>query len=133
RGGPAYAPSIAPSERSNVGLAPRYRPVSGVGAGADPNRARRSSTFTASTRPWNDENQRPSSFLAQPQTSRPSERKSTLLSNVTGPQSSSGAASDDDDEEGWASRVKKREKKKKGGKREKKEGSALDGLWPVVD
>lgn len=133
RGGPAYAPSIAPSERSNVGLAPRYRPVSGVGAGADPNRARRSSTFTASTRPWNDENQRPSSFLAQPQTSRPSERKSTLLSNVTGPQSSSGAASDDDDEEGWASLVKKREKKKKGGKKEKKEGSALDGLWPVVD
>lgn len=134
RGGPAYAPSIAPSERSNVGLAPRYRPVSGAGAGADANRARRSSTFTSSTRPWNDENQRPPSFLAQTQTSRPAaERKSTLLSNVTGPPSNSGAASDDDDEEGWASLVKKREKKKKGGKKEKKEGSALDGLWPVVD
>jgi hypothetical protein len=40
--GAGYAPSLAPSERSNVGLAPRYRPVSIL-------QEKRSSTFTSGT------------------------------------------------------------------------------------
>ena len=62
--GPGYAASVAPSERSNVGNASRYRPVS-VNP-ANPNGAaaqKRSSTFTASTlRPWADYGRR-NSFI----------------------------------------------------------------------
>ena len=46
--GQGYTPSIAPSERSNVGLASRYRPVSTF-LGANQPMSKRSSTFTSST------------------------------------------------------------------------------------
>ncbi|KAH6854380.1 hypothetical protein B0I37DRAFT_28838 [Chaetomium sp. MPI-CAGE-AT-0009] len=80
--GGAYAPSIAPSERSNIGLPGRYRPVSHVPAAATASHLRKSSTMSGA--------------ITQPSIS------------VT----RSGSASDDDDEEGWEAMKAKREKKK---------------------
>lgn len=138
QGHQGYAPSIAPSERSNVGMASRYRPVSM--AGQDPQTAR-SSTFTSALKPWN-ENQRPNSVV--PSHPQPSDRKSTSLATVTvrsvsapsretltGKQNSKGAVSDDDDDEGWADMMKSREKKKSSWKL-KKETSALGDLLHMV-
>ncbi|KAH6625955.1 hypothetical protein B0J18DRAFT_408344 [Chaetomium sp. MPI-SDFR-AT-0129] len=84
QGGGTYAPSIAPSERSNVGLPGRYRPVSHVpAAAATSSHLRKSSTMSGA--------------IPQPSIS------------IT----KSGAASDDDDEEeGWEAMKAKREKKK---------------------
>lgn len=81
--GNGYAPSIAPSERSNIGLPGRYRPVSHV---PPPNPAaaghlRKSSTMSSAIPPI----------------------------SVT----KSGSTSDDDDEEGWEAMKAKRDKKKK--------------------
>ncbi|KAL1968475.1 hypothetical protein VTN77DRAFT_1685 [Rasamsonia byssochlamydoides] len=117
---PGYTPSIAPSERSNVGLASRYRPVSTVGQDHN-NQMPRSSTFTSSTlKPWNDENQWPQSVTASP--AQTSDRKSMSLATMTArpvqgqgstpSRTDAGAVSDDDDDEGWAEMMKKREKKK---------------------
>lgn len=93
--GTQYAQSIAPSERSNVGLSARYRPVSTMMP--DPNVStwqKRSSTFTASTlKPWGQENgtqQRASTIRAVP---RP--------------------VDDEDDDEGWAQMKAKKDQKKK--------------------
>lgn len=80
--GGGYAPSIAPSERSNIGLPGRYRPVSHVPAAATASHLRNSSTMSGA--------------ITQPSIS------------VT----RSGSASDDDDEEGWEAMKAKREKKK---------------------
>ncbi|KAG5301245.1 hypothetical protein I7I48_01197 [Histoplasma ohiense] len=53
---PGYAPSVAPSERSNIGTARRYRPVSTSQPPPHDKAMARSSTFTASTlRPWTEE------------------------------------------------------------------------------
>ncbi|KAK0737697.1 hypothetical protein B0T21DRAFT_170617 [Apiosordaria backusii] len=82
--GGGYAPSIAPSERSNIGLPGRYRPVSHVPAPhapVAPGHLRKSTTMSGA--------------IAQPTIS------------VT----KSGSGSDDDDEEGWAAMKAKREKK----------------------
>ncbi|KAK4155367.1 hypothetical protein C8A00DRAFT_13605 [Chaetomidium leptoderma] len=79
----AYAPSIAPSERSNIGLPGRYRPVSHVPPPAAPTgHLRKSSTMSGAI-------QHPSISVTK-----------------------SGSASDDDDEEGWEAMKAKREKKK---------------------
>lgn len=83
--GGGYAPSIAPSERSNIGLPGRYRPVSHVPAQhvpVAPGHLRKSTTMSGA--------------ITQPTIS------------VT----KSGSGSDDDDEEGWAAMKAKREKKK---------------------
>ncbi|SPQ18966.1 cc74d425-12ab-4220-a3fc-c0ebf1e82b1a [Thermothielavioides terrestris] len=82
--GGGYAPSIAPSERSNIGLPGRYRPVSHAPPPipAGPGHLRTSSTMSGA--------------IQQPSIS------------VT----TSGGASDEDDEEGWAAMRAKREKKK---------------------
>ncbi|EAQ90796.1 hypothetical protein CHGG_02731 [Chaetomium globosum CBS 148.51] len=77
-----YAPSIAPSERSNIGLPGRYRPVSHVPVAPTASHLRKSSTMSGA--------------IMQPSIS------------VT----RSGSASDDDDEEGWEAMKAKREKKK---------------------
>lgn len=83
-GGGGYAPSIAPSERSNIGLPGRYRPVSHVPAVQPslPGHMRKSSTMSGAI-------QQPGISVTQ-----------------------SGSASDDDDEEGWEAMKAKREKKK---------------------
>lgn len=92
--GSVYAHSIAPSERSNVGLASRYRPVSTVIQEPENMYAnKRASTFTSTTfRPWQNENHS-TSKLAQ-STVRP-------------------VADDDDDEQGWAEMQARKQKKQK--------------------
>lgn len=138
--GQGYAPSIAPSERSNIGRASRYRPVSTAQPEQQPNM--RASTFTSSTlKPWNDEN-RKSTFSAVPPV--PSNlAKSTSMATVTvrplssnsrtpSPSKNTATASDDeDDEEGWAEMMKKREKKKSSWKM-KKTSSGLGDLLHAV-
>lgn len=137
-GAQGYAPSIAPSERSNVGMASRYRPVSTIGLELPVNR---SSTFTASSKPWNNENQRPPSFAPSP--NQAADRKSTSVATVTvrpvnthaqesaAGKSNTGGASDDEEGEGWAEMMKKREKKKSGWKL-KKGTSGLGDLLHMV-
>jgi hypothetical protein len=83
--GNGYAPSIAPSERSNVGLPGRYRPVSQA-----PQPHVRTSTMSGALPNWEGKH------------------SSTTIKMVN----KSGNVSDDDDEEGWEEMAKKREKKK---------------------
>jgi hypothetical protein len=103
-----YAPSIAPSERSNAGMASRYRPVS-VLPDSTPQK-------------WGDENQSPSMMNSQ---SHPNLPKSQLATVTVRPVSRNSrvdtgarktASDDEDDDEAWAEMMKKREKKKSGWK-----------------
>ncbi|EXJ81367.1 hypothetical protein A1O3_07658 [Capronia epimyces CBS 606.96] len=98
-----YTPSIAPSERSNVGLASRYRPVS-IAPEPDASSTRRASTFTtSSSRPWSqaDNAPRASMYGGKPSV------------NTVGRRSPLANQEDDDDEQGWAEMKMKKEKKQK--------------------
>jgi hypothetical protein len=85
--GAGYAPSIAPSERSNIGLPGRYRPVSQAPPVDNKSRA---STMSGALQGWENKNG----------------------SSTVKPVKTSGNVSDEDDEEGWEEMAKKREKKK---------------------
>ncbi|RDL34605.1 Uncharacterized protein BP5553_07733 [Venustampulla echinocandica] len=87
QGGSVYAPSIAPSERSNVGLPGRYRPVSHMPIADTKSRT---STMSGALQGWDNKH--------QSVTVRPVRKSET--------------PSDEDDEEGWEEMAKKREKKK---------------------
>ncbi|ETS86438.1 hypothetical protein PFICI_00266 [Pestalotiopsis fici W106-1] len=99
--GGGYAPSIAPSERSNIGLPGRYRPVSSInpldGTGS------RSNTMSGALPTL-------SKFQA--------EVKTSPLANPD----------DDDDEEGWAAMKAKREQKKSSWRNKKAFGSEIGAL-----
>ena len=113
--GPGYAPSVAPSERSNVGLASRYRPVST--APVEQGTHARSSTFTSSTlKPLNAANQR-KTVMGTTTPQRPLEKtdpNTTVRPTTTygKPEGVHSRSDDENDEEGWAEMMKKREKKK---------------------
>ncbi|EEA25849.1 conserved hypothetical protein [Talaromyces marneffei ATCC 18224] len=139
QGGHGYAPSIAPSERSNIGMASRYRPVS---MAVQEQQMPRSSTFTSSLKPWNNENPRPISV--SPSNLQPRDRKSTSLATVTvqpvdgtsrdslsGKQNVKNSLPDEDEDEAWTELMKKREKKKSSWKL-KKENSTLGDLLHIV-
>ncbi|KAK5195115.1 hypothetical protein LTR72_003471 [Exophiala xenobiotica] len=100
---PNYAPSIAPSERSNIGLASRYRPVS-IAAEPETNSSKRASTFTSSSfQPWGrNQNSPPVPMHA----AKPS-------INMLGRKSPLAAQDDEDDEQGWAEMKMKKDKKQK--------------------
>lgn len=83
-----YTPSIAPSERSTVGMPGRYRPVSHMPPPTD-NRTRLS-TMSGALPNWDNKTVTPAIRVVK----------------------KSGNASDEDDEEGWEEMAKKREKKK---------------------
>jgi hypothetical protein len=127
-----YAASIAPSERSNAGLASRYRPVSVMGGEPAPG-------VSAVHKGWNDENNHQSSLsVTQSHMGLP---KSSSLATVTvrpvsrTSQSPAGrkpsALDDDNDDEGWADMMKKRDKKKSGWKL-KRGTSSLGDLLSAV-
>lgn len=84
-----YTPSIAPSERSNVGMPGRYRPVSHMPPPSD--NKTRLSTMSGALPNW--------------------EENKTVTPAIRVVQKS-GNVSDEDDEEGWEEMAKKREKKK---------------------
>ncbi len=103
-----YAPSIAPSERSNVGMPTRYRPVS-------------IAPIDEQTRP----SSRTSTMLQPPD----NYRKSNASSNLRVVQQPKKTASDDDDEEGWEEMKKKRENKKNTWKLKKNDNQGLQELY----
>ncbi|KAI4191472.1 MAG: hypothetical protein L6R41_000006 [Letrouitia leprolyta] len=107
-----YAPSIAPSERSNIGQPSRYRPVSVAPI---------------------DEHSRPisrsSNNLLGP---GPGDRKSTLTvssGGKTSPVPPKKVPSDDDDDEGWEEMKKKREQKASTWRMKRKDGNGLKELY----
>ena len=107
--GPGYAPSNAPSERSNVGMPSRYRPVSIAPSDEHASRvASRTSTLTSGMLLSGD---RQSKLSVKPV-------------SLTPPKKSIG--SDDDDEEGWEEMRKKREKKKSTWRLRKKKDETSD-------
>ncbi|OTB08690.1 hypothetical protein M426DRAFT_18778 [Hypoxylon sp. CI-4A] len=98
--GGGYAPSIAPSERSNIGLPGRYRPVSSVGV---PDNGR-------------------TSTMSDAMTGAHSKLHSEL--NVT----PVNKDEDDDDEQGWEAMKAKREKKKNLWRTKKSFGNDIGAL-----
>ncbi|KAL4751900.1 hypothetical protein BDW72DRAFT_83437 [Aspergillus terricola var. indicus] len=132
-GGAGYAPSLAPSERSNVGLAPRYRPVSTLPAEAE------SGSFLPPSKPRNDENRR-ATYLGPSANTNPSNTTIRPLSSygktLTVPSrlSSHNAAQpdEDDDDEGWAEMMKKREKKRTNWKVKKESSNFGEDLLNAV-
>lgn len=101
--GAGYAPSIAPSERSNIGLPGRYRPVSHMPPPVD-ELLPRSSTMPPAIGSWN-EKQPPKVSIKK-----------------------SGNNSDDDDEEGWQAMKARREKKRSLWKSKKSFGADIGAL-----
>lgn len=99
--GTGYAPSIAPSERSNIGLPGRYRPVSSIGQ----NPGSRTSTMSG----------------ALPTMSK-------LHSEIRAIPVSNKDDDDEDDEEGWEAMKAKREKKKNMWRSKKSFGSDIGAL-----
>lgn len=104
---PGYPASIAPSERSNVGMPSRYRPISIAPADEHAHRAAsRTSTFTSGML-------QPGVSSGNSRLSTPGDRQGKLsLRPVSQTPPRKSTASDDEDEEGWEEMRKKREKKK---------------------
>ena len=102
-----YTASIAPSERSNVGMPSRYRPVSIAPADEHTQKGvSRASTFTSGVLQTGA-----SGWNSRMSTSNDLQSKSSLRPvSRTPPKKETG--SDDDDEEGWEEMKKRREKKK---------------------
>jgi hypothetical protein len=92
QGNGGYAPSIAPSERSNVGLPGRYRPVSQAPPLTHQNKM----------------NQRTSTMMSGGLGGWENKHASTTVRQVK----KTGNVSDEEDEEGWEEMAKKRETKK---------------------
>ncbi|KAK3330294.1 hypothetical protein B0H66DRAFT_55988 [Apodospora peruviana] len=99
--GGGYAPSIAPSERSNVGLPGRYRPVS----------------HAPPPHPVG-----PAQHSRQP-SNLPAATKPTIAVTKSG-----SASDDDDDEQGWEAMKAKREKKKSMWRSKKSFGEDISAL-----
>lgn len=100
-----YSPSIAPSERSNVGQPSRYRPVSMAPVDEASERGSRASTMSSAT-------------------ALNGHKQATVKAVKS-------AGSDDDDEQGWEEMRRRKEQKKgvwKGQKRD--EGMGLGDLYP---
>lgn len=109
--GPGYTPSIAPSERSNVGMPSRYRPVTQNGDTSRSQSMTSSLTLQAFAKQQTSPNLPGTPFNAS-QVSTP---KSTIRI-VDKPKGSPKVASrpvDEDEDDGWAEMRKKRENKKR--------------------
>ncbi|OBW68593.1 MAG: Uncharacterized protein AUREO_013250 [Aureobasidium pullulans] len=129
RGG--YTPSIAPSERSNVGMPSRYRPVTVEGSTS------RTASMTSQSGVQNfaKKNASTGSFL------NPNNIPATNGSNVPrttikvidkpkgSPRSPQPRADEEDDDEGWAQLRKKREERKKRGTGSKSQEQTLEELY----
>jgi hypothetical protein len=112
--GPGYAPSLAPTERSTVGMPSRYRPVSIAPADeiADSNR-KRASTITAT-----------SSTLGN-------NKSAAAVSVRAVPAAKAGGGDEEDEDAAWAEMKRKKESKKSlwRGKRATGRESALEGMF----
>lgn len=106
--GAGYAPSIAPSERSNVGLPGRYRPVSQVPP-LPLDHTKRSSTMPGALGGWGD--------VVKPAKAAPALGKK-----------SDSAEEEDDEEEGWEAMKAKRDKKKSLWRTKKSFGADIEAM-----
>ncbi|KAG2412625.1 hypothetical protein HFD88_010182 [Aspergillus terreus] len=122
--GQTYAPSIAPSERSNVGMASRYRPVSTAPPEAE-------SSYHYVPKPWNDENMRSSPSMTSRPSKPPVRPMSAAGKSILTVRSPPAGPDDDDDDEGWAEMMKKRENKRNNWKL-KKETSGFGDVLNAV-
>jgi hypothetical protein len=126
-----YTPSIAPSERSNVGMPSRYRPVTTEGSGS------RTASMTSQSGMQNfaKKNASTGSFL------NPNNIAASNGSNVPrttikvidkpkgSPRSPQPRPDEEDDDEGWAQLRKKREERKKRGTTGKSQEQTLEELY----
>lgn len=113
-GNQGYAPSIAPSERSNIGMPSRYRPVSIAPNDEAGRSSSRVSMITSEAMQLGDE------------------RRSGLLPTVRPVKSfkiKGGTVSDDDEEEGWEQMKQKREKKKNSWRSKKKDSHDVQDIY----
>ncbi|KAL4889279.1 hypothetical protein BDV59DRAFT_120259 [Aspergillus ambiguus] len=122
--GQGYAPSIAPSERSTVGMASRYRPVSTVPPEAD-------SAYHYVPKPWNDENHRSPPSITSHMSKSTVRPMSAAGQSILAVRSPPAGLDDDDDDQGWAEMMKKREKKRSNWKM-KKEATGFGDLLNAV-
>ena len=116
--GTVYAPSIAPSERSNIGQPSRYRPVSIAPIDEIPKKSSRTSTMTGATAL--------NAGQADGATKNSESSKQATVRVVK------GGGSDDEDEMGWEEMRRQKEQKmgmRKGKKREQGMGNGLRDLY----
>lgn len=115
-GNQGYAPSIAPSERSNIGMPSRYRPVSIAPADEAPRSSMRESNFISGPSYLDSKDRRGSLMTTS---IRPIQKSPS-------PPKLSAVSDDDDDEEGWEQMKQRREKKKSSWKSKKKDEPNID-------
>lgn len=125
--GPGYTPSIAPSERSNVGMPSRYRPVTQNGDTSRSQSMTSSLTLQAFQKQQTSPNLPGTPFNAsQVQTPKSTIR---IVDKPKGSPKVTARPADEDEDDGWAEMRKKRESKKKskwGGSRSQNEPSLND-------
>lgn len=123
--GNQYAPSIAPSERSNIGQPGRYRPVSYF-----PPEKSRTNTMSAADPNWTVSNQIGVNQVPSPLQVRSNNKQNTADATIKAVKKNDAEDEDDDeddDEAGWEKMKAKRDKKKDAW-RSKKERSSMMGF-----
>ncbi len=113
-----YTPSIAPSERSNIGMPSRYRPVSIAPNDEVPRPSLRESKFMSAASQLGSSDRRGSIMTTS---IRPVQQMPPPLKGI--------AVSDDDDEEGWEQMKQKRDKKKSSWKSKKKDEPSIENIY----
>ncbi|KAL1304955.1 hypothetical protein AAFC00_003865 [Neodothiora populina] len=129
---PGYTPSIAPSERSNVGMPSRYRPVSTMEANVGNGR---SHTMTSGMDAVRQGAISPSPLAAAPQAPKSTIRVIDKPKGTPRSPPSRHSADDEDDDAAWAELRKKREarKTKKGTMTSKTPEPALSELYTTME
>ena len=110
---PGYTPSIAPSERSNIGMPSRYRPVSTVDLTDDAKNIRKSSgtsSFINTLPAWSE--QQPPNAVSSPSAGKTPGAAGPGGKKKKKKKSGNGGGSDEDDDEGWEEMRRSRERKK---------------------
>jgi len=135
--GPGYTPSIAPSERSNVGMPSRYRPVATNGE-APPNG--RSQSMTSSLTLQAFTNQQGAQSIQRPESQPAQQQKQNTIRIVDKPKGTPKVSArpvgvDEDEDEGWAEMAKKRTEKKFSWRRKEPKSSepALSDLYKNME
>ena len=126
--GPGYTPSIAPSERSNVGMPSRYRPVMTNGEAA-PNGGR-SQSMTSSLTLQAFTHQQGAQSVPPPDTTQQAKSTIRIVDKPKGTPKVSArpVAADEDEDEGWAEMAKKRTDKKFGWRSKETKPAAAEAL-----
>ena len=106
-----YASSLAPSERSNVGLPSRYRPVSSIGQTATEASQGRAATMTPNVHPnWTAPGLQPSVYLGPDPTAGPPPPPPAHAPSPVSVPPRRRTQDDDDEDVGWEEMKRKRER-----------------------